>query len=53
MIARTDQPDAPWHLIAAESKRFARVSVIETVIERIEQGMRECGMDPPEPLEED
>ena len=25
MLARTDQPNAPWSLIAAESKRYARV----------------------------
>ena len=32
MLARTDQPYAPWDVIAGESKRFARVSVesIET-----------------------
>jgi hypothetical protein len=29
------------------------VKVIETVIERIEQGMREWGMEPPPPLERD
>ncbi|MGI9019484.1 MAG: polyphosphate kinase 2 family protein [Solirubrobacterales bacterium] len=53
MIARTDQPGAPWHPIAAESKRFARVQVLETVIERIEDGMRDFGMEPPVPLESD
>jgi AMP-polyphosphate phosphotransferase len=47
MIARTDQPYARWHLIEGDSKRYARVRVIETVIERIEQGMRDCGMEPP------
>jgi polyphosphate kinase 2 (PPK2 family) len=52
MLARTDQPYAPWSLIPAESKRFARVAVIRTVIERIEEGMRQWGMEPPEPLEE-
>ncbi len=52
MVARTDQPHAPWDLIAAESKRFARVSVIETVIERIEEGMRRYDIDPPPPLAE-
>jgi polyphosphate kinase 2 (PPK2 family) len=51
MIARTDQPHAPWHLIAANSKRHARVKVIETVIERIESGMKQWGMEPPPPLE--
>jgi polyphosphate kinase 2 (PPK2 family) len=51
MLARTDQPRAPWSLIAGDSKRYARVKVIETVIERIETGMREWGIDPPPPLE--
>jgi polyphosphate kinase 2 (PPK2 family) len=47
MIARTDQPRAPWHLIAAESKRYARVAVLRTVIEAIEAGMRQWGHEPP------
>lgn len=51
MVARTDQPNAPWSVVAAESKRFARVNVIETVIERIEAGMRDAGFEPPPPLE--
>jgi AMP-polyphosphate phosphotransferase len=51
MLARTDQPRAPWSLIEGDSKRYARVKVIETVIERIEQGMREWRIDPPPPLE--
>jgi AMP-polyphosphate phosphotransferase len=51
MLARNDQPNAPWSLIAAESKRYARVKVIETVNERIEAGMREWGIEPPAPLE--
>ena len=53
MLAHTDQPYAPWSPIAAESKRFARVAVIEAVISRIEAGMREWGIDPPDPLDED
>ena len=47
MLSRTDQPRAPWSLIEGDSKRYARVKVIETVIERIEQGMREWGVEPP------
>jgi polyphosphate kinase 2 (PPK2 family) len=50
MLARTDQPHAPWALIAGDSKRWARVAVIESVIARIEDGMREWGMKPPPPL---
>ena len=52
MLARTDQPYAPWHLIEGDSKRYARVKVVETVIERIEAGMRQWGMEPPPPLEQ-
>jgi len=50
MFERTDQPQAPWDVIAGESKRFARVSVIETVIMRIEEGMRRAGVEVPAPL---
>jgi polyphosphate kinase 2 (PPK2 family) len=51
MVARTSlEPHAPWHLIPAESKRYARVAVIETVISEIEEGMRRQGMDPPAPI---
>ena len=51
MLARTDQPYAPWNLIEGDSKRYARVQVIETVIERLEQGMKQWGMEPPSPFE--
>lgn len=51
MISRTDQPKCHWHLIPAESKHYARVTVIETVIAEIERGMREWGLEPPPELE--
>ena len=54
MLDLTDRPPhAPWHLIAAESKRFARVAVLETVIAEIEAGMRRYGFEPPSPRDED
>ena len=49
MVARTDHPHARWHLIPADSKRYARVKVVETVIEEIEAGMRRWGQEPPPP----
>jgi polyphosphate kinase 2 (PPK2 family) len=50
MLARThSEPHAPWHVIPAESKRYARVKVIETVNASIESGMRRCGIEPPPP----
>jgi polyphosphate kinase 2 (PPK2 family) len=44
MLARTDHEPAPWSLVAAESKRYARVKVVETVNSAIERGMRERGL---------
>src|SRR5688500_9162687 len=44
MIERTSHPAAPWRLIEAEDKRWARVAVLETVIEAIETGMVAHGM---------
>ena len=41
MIEHTDTANAPWHLVEADSKRWARVSVIETVNARIEAEMCE------------
>jgi polyphosphate kinase 2 (PPK2 family) len=50
MVARTDQePHARWHLIAGDSKRFARVKVLETVIAEIEAGMKRHGIEVPPP----
>jgi AMP-polyphosphate phosphotransferase len=47
MVARTSHELARWYLIEADSKRFARVKVLETVIEAIEAGMRQRGMELP------
>jgi len=49
MMERTDRPCAPWRVIAAESKRFARVEAMRVVIEEIERGMRRVGQEPPPP----
>lgn len=46
MLARTDQTAAPWHVIPAESKAYARVYAIETVIAAAEEGMRAHGIEP-------
>jgi AMP-polyphosphate phosphotransferase len=36
MVDRTSTPFAPWTLVAAEDKRFARVKVLDTIADRIE-----------------
>jgi AMP-polyphosphate phosphotransferase len=47
MLERTDHEAAPWELVEADSKRYARVKVVETVCDRIEAGMRAVGVKPP------
>jgi polyphosphate kinase 2 (PPK2 family) len=37
MVARTSASIAPWHLVPANDKRFARVTVLETVCEALEK----------------
>ena len=44
--AQTNHKRAPWTLIPAESKAYARVAVIEAVVEQLERGMRAAGQDP-------
>ena len=53
MLARTDEPNARWDVIGGDSKRYARVHVIERVIARIEEGMERYGFEVPAPLEPD
>jgi polyphosphate kinase 2 (PPK2 family) len=50
MLAKTDHDLGRWYLVEAESKRYARVKVIETTIAAIEDGMREQGFEPVERL---
>ena len=47
MLERTEHSQAPWQLVEGDSKRHARVKVIETVNAEIERGMRECGFPVP------
>jgi AMP-polyphosphate phosphotransferase len=48
MLATTDHSAAPWRVIAAESKPYARVAVLELVIAAIEDALRAIGRDPVE-----
>jgi AMP-polyphosphate phosphotransferase len=47
MFERTDHPLARWQLVEAESKRYARVKVLETVVTEVERGMLARGFEPP------
>jgi AMP-polyphosphate phosphotransferase len=48
MFRRTDHPDAPWHIIPAEQKRYGRIAVLETVNREIELGMKRWGFPVPD-----
>lgn len=39
MIGRTSTEFAPWTLVEAENKPYARVKVLETVCARLEQAL--------------
>jgi polyphosphate kinase 2 (PPK2 family) len=45
MLERTSTNDAPWHLVEANSKRYARVKVVETVCTEMERGMTAHGIE--------
>jgi len=47
MFERTESAHSGWHVIPAESKRYARVAVIRTVIEAIESGAARWGFELP------
>jgi len=39
MFKRTDHELAPWHVVSGEQKKWARVTVLETLIKQIEVGI--------------
>jgi polyphosphate kinase 2 (PPK2 family) len=44
MLAETDQPDAPWTLVEGDNKRWARVRVVNSVVQAIEAGLDKQGL---------
>ena len=51
MLGRTDHAAARWHLIPGDQKKFARVTVLETVIAEFEQALALHGFALPDPLD--
>ena len=39
MLALTDLPEAPWHLVPADNKRYARLEVLRSASRRIEAAL--------------
>jgi AMP-polyphosphate phosphotransferase len=50
MLERTDHPAGPWHVVAGDDKRWARVAVVRTVNEAIESVLKTRGVDADPPL---
>jgi polyphosphate kinase 2 (PPK2 family) len=46
MLGETDHAVAPWYVVAAESKPYARVRVLEIVIDAVEKALRAVGQEP-------
>src|SRR3954447_17874296 len=46
MFEHTSTDVAPWTVVPGDSKKFARVFVIERVVEQVEAGMRAHGIEP-------
>ena len=36
MLTRTDVAHAPWHLVSANDKRYARLQVLRHIVEALE-----------------
>ena len=51
MVERTSTTWAPWHVIAGESKRFARIAVLDATIQEIERGCQSMGFELPAPVD--
>jgi AMP-polyphosphate phosphotransferase len=49
MFERTDTPTAPWNIVAAEDKKWARLEVVRTVCDALEAGLVKQGIDPDPP----
>ena len=49
MIERTDHDLGRWHVVPGDSKKYARVYVIEKVVEEIENALVRHGIPVPEP----
>jgi len=46
MLERTGTEWAPWHVVEGDSKRFARVKIVETVVEAAQDGLERLGRRP-------
>ncbi len=50
MVETTDSKHAPWDLIPAEDKNYARATILETLIHRWVHDLERRGYDVPAPV---
>jgi polyphosphate kinase 2 (PPK2 family) len=53
MLERTETEWGPWTLVAATDHRWARVRILQTIIEVMEEGLERRGLEVPGPPEVD
>jgi polyphosphate kinase 2 (PPK2 family) len=46
MLATTDHTAAHWHVVAGESKAYARVNLLEIVVSALQDALRSVGQEP-------
>lgn len=51
LLARTETAAGPWKIVEATDHRWARVTVLETIVQRLEDALTDRGLALPEPLE--
>ncbi len=49
ILARTETAAGPWKIVEATDRRWARVSIFQTIVERLEEAMTARGLPLPEP----
>ena len=48
MLERTDTEWGPWTIVEATDRRWARVKIFQTIIQRLEEALKERGFELPE-----
>jgi hypothetical protein len=48
MLERTDTEWGPWTIVEATDRRWARAKIFQTIIQRLEEALRDRGFDLPE-----
>ena len=48
ILARTETPAGPWKIVEATDPRWARITVLETIVERLEEALKARNLLPPE-----